>query len=517
MNKEELPPNSPANEAGALGCILLSEHPEPMIRQLKPGHFFENRNQNLFVTLQQMEAEGLPVNLITVSNRVMQNGGWDHVGGRQYFESLPGRTPSEHNFPYYLDALNDMAARREAIRAAVKLKDMAGDRTVDWQNISDWSERILTEQQRTRKPIVSKPIGGAERPPDDDPTELLRHRFICRHGSLLVPGPSGMGKSSWLIQSLGCWSNSLPAFGIHPTRALRSLIVQAENDDGDLAEMRDGVALGLKFSPDQRKQFFQNVVYHTSTGVTGIKFCREVLRPLLDSAGAQPFDLLCIDPALAFVGGSASDQELVGEFLRAGINPILHEYDCAAVVMHHTNKPMTGKEKPNWRNGELAYLGSGSIEWTNWARAIISFQATGDHGVYKLNAAKRGGRLGWKDSEGNFVYSREISWCRDGKTIYWQDDGEIECKPKVTPEQKEKSGRPNVVDEICFSNLYEFTSKCNPLGETQGEAANRLEVWLASQQRDVSESTCVRIVQKLVSTGKLSKGPDKRYRKGPNA
>jgi len=513
----ELPPNSPANEVGALACILVSEKPEVYLRQLKAGHFYENRHQNLFATLKGMEDGDTPINIVTVSNQIVQDGGWEKVGGRQYFNSIPNHTPSEHNFSNFLDALNDMTSRREAIRTAVKLKEMASDRTVDWKNISDWSQRILTEQQRNRKPIISTAIGEAQRPPNDDPTELLRRRFLCKHGGLLVPGPSGMGKSSWLIQSLAAWSNNLMAFGIEPTRPLRSLIVQAENDDGDLAEMRDGVATGLNFNQKQRQQFFNSVVYHTSTGITGLKFCHEVLQPLLDSAHEKPFDIVAIDPAFAFINGSVSDQELVTEFLRTGINPILHEYDCAAIIMHHTNKPMSGKEKPNWLNGELAYLGSGSIEWTNWARAVISFQATGEHGVYKLNASKRGGRLGWKDSQGNFVYSRQISWCRDGQTIYWQDDGEIECKPKATPEQSARGGRPSTVDEIAFSNLHAFTSKCNPLGETQGQITTRLETYLASINQDISPSTCTRIVKRIVETGKLAKGQDLLYRVGPNA
>ena len=35
-----------------------------------------------------------------------------------------------------------------------------------------------------------------------------------------------------------------PLFGIVPARPLKSLLIQAENDEGDLAEMRDGVIAG---------------------------------------------------------------------------------------------------------------------------------------------------------------------------------------------------------------------------------------------------------------------------------
>lgn len=79
----------------------------------------------------------------------------------------------------------------------------------------------------------------------NDPAELLRNRFLCRGGGLLLVGPTGVGKSSLSMQAKILWALGRPAFGIVPARPLKSLLIQAENDDGDLAEMRDGVIKGL--------------------------------------------------------------------------------------------------------------------------------------------------------------------------------------------------------------------------------------------------------------------------------
>src|SRR5206468_2700274 len=81
-------------------------------------------------------------------------------------------------------------------------------------------------------------------------------------------------------------------------------------------------------------------------------------------------------------------------------NPLLREFNCAAVVVHHTNKPPTGKEKPDWSAGDFAYLGGGSAEWANWARAVLGLRSLGSHDVFELRAGKRGGRLGWKEEDG---------------------------------------------------------------------------------------------------------------------
>jgi hypothetical protein len=84
-------------------------------------------------------------------------------------------------------------------------------------------------------------------------------------------------------------------------------------------------------------------------------------------------DILWIDPSFAYIGGNASAQEVVSVFLRNGLNRLLREYDCGGVVIHHTNKPPTGTEKSKWAAGDFAYLGAGSAEWANWARAVLAF------------------------------------------------------------------------------------------------------------------------------------------------
>src|SRR5688500_19891006 len=91
----------------------------------------------------------------------------------------------------------------------------------------------------------AKLLSALVRPIDGDPNELLRHRFLCRGGGLLLVGPTGIGKSSLSMQAMIMWAVGRGVFWIQPVRPLKSLLVQAENDEGDLAEMRDGVIAGL--------------------------------------------------------------------------------------------------------------------------------------------------------------------------------------------------------------------------------------------------------------------------------
>src|SRR5438874_3603439 len=108
------------------------------------------------------------------------------------------------------------------------------------------SEFELPEMEEEAEPIV-RSILDLQPAKSDDGNTLLGNRFLCRGGGLLFVGSSGIGKSTAVIQMGICWAVGRECFGIPPRQSLKILYVQAENDEGDLCEMRDGVLerLGL--------------------------------------------------------------------------------------------------------------------------------------------------------------------------------------------------------------------------------------------------------------------------------
>ena len=324
-------------------------------------------------------------------------------------------------------------------------------------------------------PVSARPVGDFELPPENDPTELFKNRYLCERGGMLVTGPTGVGKSSLLMQALALWGNALPCFGITPTRALTSILIQAENDDGDIAEMRNGVATGLQFNEQQRKMFFLRVMVHTSTGITGQKFCREVISPLLDLYSPN---LLVIDPALSFFGGDVKEQKDVGNFLRQHLNPVIYAHKCACIISHHTNKPKAGKDDNAVTNGDWAYQGSGSAEWANWARATLSLQSSGTPGVYKLHAGKRGARIGWRDDQDQVLWEKIITHSKEKGVICWSDgaDGDL-------PDRGRKKGYDD-----------------NELASLLGDRGLTTEEWQKASRAElgISESTFHRARRELL-------------------
>ena len=299
--------------------------------------------------------------------------------------------------------------------------------------LKDWAKEIGVMGEpvtppKTLPPRVGKRLGELVAFGPNDPNELLRHRFLCRGGGLLLVGPTGIGKSSLSMQMKIYWAIGQACFGFEPKQPLKSLLIQAENDEGDLAEMRDGVIAGLNLTLEQKQIALENIIVVREDARTGLAFFGGTVRPLL--AEHRP-DLLWIDPALAYLGGEASSQKDVGGFLRNMLNPLLTEFNCGCVMVHHTNKPVSGVEKKDWQAGDFAYLGSGSIEWAGWARAVIAVRSLGSHTVFELRAAKRGGRLRWREPDGETpAYAKLIGHATEPGVICWREADASELPPK---------------------------------------------------------------------------------------
>jgi hypothetical protein len=253
---------------------------------------------------------------------------------------------------------------------------------------------------------------------------LLGNGFLRRRQGLLLPGATGIGKSSLTMQAAILWSLARDFFGIKPQGELRSLIVQAENDDIDLVEMRDGICNGLELNPEERTAVGKNVSVLT-TSDRGAKLFERLETEL----ARQPIDLLILDPLLAYIEGAVKDQEDVSFFLRVLMQPFLVKHDCGAIVAHHTNKPASGKEKTGWQHGDHAYAGSGSIEFANWARAVVFLRSIGLPDVFELMLPKRGKRAGICDAGGSPVNSIHVRHSRKPGAIFWELADANDSKP----------------------------------------------------------------------------------------
>ena len=251
--------------------------------------------------------------------------------------------------------------------------------------------------------------------------ELLRTRFLCRGGGLLMVGPTGVGKSVLMMQAHFRWAVGLPFLGIEPARPLSSVIYNAENDNEDLQEMVHSCLSMPDFTPENRTQALKNVRVVCDRSMTGEKFLEDLAHRVQTHAP----DLVNIDPLLHYGGMDAIKQQDVSAFLRQGLTPIIKDR-CALVLVAHTAKPKRDDNKAAPVH-EAAYSGFGSVEWANWCRGVLVLEPV-DGKVFRLVAGKRGARLRWKNEQGEPVFHRDIKWTKQEGKLLWESASEEEAQ-----------------------------------------------------------------------------------------
>ena len=415
------PPNNTAAERHLLGVIIRDNLPFPA--QLKPSDLFEPQHQDIASAILSLQADGKAIDETIVSNYLRE---MKSVVEHFFVSSMTTEAGlmlrQEH-----VDMIADAAILREA--------SLIASRATDPDTLLDHYARLADK----RKSL--SPRQGAQRMPIDelmkfdrkaDPTNVLGNRWLCRGGSLVMAGQAGTGKSALMMQAAINWTLGQDFFGIKTNDGMkmRTLVIQAENDAGDVAESMQDQINGLYLDEDQRNELKDRMFIYRESVATGKEF-GDVLRKLVIQHQAT---ICYVDPLMAFVGADISETAEAAKFLRHIIQPILNETGVIIVFMHHTGKPKSSKDKEGQTMADLAYQLFGSSEVTNWAREIACLQrCQGDEQIYRLGLTKRRSRAGMTDGVSpapvGEIYIRhspkrgEIRWVRSQPPVVGSTEG----------------------------------------------------------------------------------------------
>lgn len=232
---------------------------------------------------------------------------------------------------------------------------------------------------------------------ENDPTTVLGNRWLCQGGSMCVIGQSGIGKSSFLMQMAIMLAIGRPFFNIEVKRPYKCIVMQAENDTGDLAEAYKGVTGSMSLTVAEKVLLRKNVKFYRETVKVGLEFVKQARKLIVHHKA----DFFFADPLLSFAGGDISKQEYASQFLRNWITPVLMETQVVWVFLHHTGKPKNEKDSSAGTISDLAYSGIGSSELVNWAREVAVLRRTDKiKPFFELVLTKRGKRAGLLDKDG---------------------------------------------------------------------------------------------------------------------
>lgn len=428
-------------------------------RDLEPSHFGDPRHQELWAAIRTSAPEAGVADEITLLAELNRANRLPMVGGIGYLNevssALLGITPATARWQQIVEE----AARQRAIAKAIEsLRTMAESGAFTSTDLAERAAAIGTLAETRKKGDDGPRRFDIRRmlafDKDADPDSVLGNRWLCKGGSCLLVAQTGAGKSALCTQMALSWALGQQAFGIATKRGpLRSLIIQSENDEGDVSESVQGAVRSMGIPAES--QLIDAIADR-------VLFCREAVRTgedfgklLRSMVIAHRADVVWVDPLLGFAGVDLSDQEQASHFLRHIIQPILSETGVILFSIHHTTKPP--KEQGGKTNlADLSYAGAGSAELANWHRAVMVLQKDAtpegqdEQPHYTLRLAKRGGRAGVKDANGDFTRSIPLRHCKIPGVIAWERRNDSESEHGTSLEVPSKPAKA-----FGRSDLYE--------------------------------------------------------------
>lgn len=422
MKSKKLPPNVVDMENHLLGYLIARELYLP--EELLPSDFFEPKNQSIAIALFNLKKDEKKVSVELLNTYLFNdNSNVDY----NYLSYLIGIDNNNNLNADWVTYIKQTSQLRKIQLIADNLINACAD------PLSSPDEAILYLEQSV-KSLGSKKNKSLEEMSLDglmnfdrrnDPNCVLGRRWLCKGGSLLIVGQSGTGKSSLMMQAATAWSVGRNFFGITTKKPLKTLIIQAENDTGDVGESFQDCVNGSKFTESEIETLKENLFIYRDTVSSGQSFLI-LLKQLIIQHKA---DIVYCDPLLSFAGIDVTLQSEVSTFLRHGLSPILLETGAILVAMHHTGKPKSSKDTAGYTVADMAYSGLGSSEFTNYFREVACLvREQGAEPIYKFGLTKRRGRAYLSDENGNFTGEITIRHSRDAGVIRWEY-----AKPATTP------------------------------------------------------------------------------------
>jgi len=141
-----VPPHSLEAEESVLGAILLDNDAYDRIADLVGrGDFYVERHARIFAAMTAQSEEGLPMDTVTLSERLKQRNELTRVGGLSYIVELSERVPTAANVEHYAKIVREKAVLRRLIRVSTDIVERGYEAAVDTARFVDEAEQSIFE------------------------------------------------------------------------------------------------------------------------------------------------------------------------------------------------------------------------------------------------------------------------------------------------------------------------------------------------------------------------------------
>jgi replicative DNA helicase len=151
------PQNSEA-EASLLGAMLIDSDAVVKIADLvQPLDFYEVRHQRIYQAILQLYEHHEAIDVLTLTDRLKNNGQLEGVGGAAYLTELTNFVPTAAHVEQYADIVSQKALRRRLIAASRDITGLGFDESKGLRELIEEAESRLFEvsQQHIKQNVVS--------------------------------------------------------------------------------------------------------------------------------------------------------------------------------------------------------------------------------------------------------------------------------------------------------------------------------------------------------------------------
>ncbi len=141
-----IPPHSTEAEESIVGGIFLENSAFDRVGDLVTAEdFYVERNARIFGAMAGLAEGGLPMDAVTVSERLKQHGELARIGGVAYLAELSEKVATAANIEHYARIVREQAMLRRMIRVSTEIVEQAFDATGDAAEFIDRAERAIFE------------------------------------------------------------------------------------------------------------------------------------------------------------------------------------------------------------------------------------------------------------------------------------------------------------------------------------------------------------------------------------
>ena len=151
-NKSErvMPQNIDAEKAVLAAMLFSTDVTEDALLKLDAKEFYRPAHRIIFETMEDLYKHGIPVDSLSVVDRLQSHGNLEAVGGKAYIIELGNNTLALDNWSAHADIVHRDALLRDLIGASVRITSLGYDAPDDIDEVVEEAEQLLLDVTNKR-------------------------------------------------------------------------------------------------------------------------------------------------------------------------------------------------------------------------------------------------------------------------------------------------------------------------------------------------------------------------------